>query len=157
MYVKTPKICVVSSLIRVSILYRGVSPDIEIHCPHVHVFTCFSFRDPELKMNNRMPFSKLKERFPNPLFSQLPCLGKGREGVMRAIIHLFAVYVFLLLYSPDLRDDLRVAYCEIRASSDANNNVLKTAEYLALNKWVRTLSIVLCTCTMYTLHVHIVG
>ena len=36
-------------------------------------------RDSELKMNNRMPFFKMKERFPHPLFTQLPCLSRG-EG-----------------------------------------------------------------------------
>lgn len=35
------------------------------------------------------------------------------------------------------RSDLRVGYCEIRGYNDPSNNVLKTAEYLSLNKWVK--------------------
>lgn len=40
------------------------------------------------------------------------------------------------------RGDLRVAYCEIRGYNDSNNNVPKTAEYLATNKWVSNIYIV---------------
>ena len=32
-------------------------------------------------MNNRIPFSKMKERFPHPIFSRLPCFGNG-EGLL---------------------------------------------------------------------------
>ena len=41
-------------------------------------------RDSELKMNNRIPFSKVKERFPYALFTRLPCLSRG-EGMYTSV------------------------------------------------------------------------
>ena len=41
-------------------------------------------RDSELKMNNRIPFSKMKERFPYALFTRLPCLSRG-EGIYTSV------------------------------------------------------------------------
>ena len=82
-------------------------------------------------MNNRMPFSKMKERFPSRLFSQLPCLGGGGLCENQTCSRVTSFFESTKPVSKG------VGYCEIRGYNDNGNNILKTAEYLSLNKWVR--------------------
>ena len=64
---------------------------------HLEKCTCAPFlRDTELKMNSRMSFSKMKEKFPSPLFKQLPFLTKDKEGLKLLFFWGGGVYVYYM-------------------------------------------------------------
>ena len=43
---------------------------------------------------------------------------------------------FAVFHAAAHRGDLKVGYCEIRGHDDPNQNIVKTADYLSVNKWV---------------------
>lgn len=51
-------------------------------------------------------------------------------------IKVHKICIMYVISQPVSRGDYRVGYCEIRGYNDTSNNILKTAEYLSINKWV---------------------